>query len=402
MPSESRNGPRFLIYSHDTFGLGHFRRCLKIARKLTSHSTSASVLLLTGSPLAHRFELPPRVDFVKLPSVVKTGVDLYSARNVDMDIKDLIALRSALIEAAVKQFAPDLFLVDHVPLGLQGEIQNVLAQLRTSGGVLTAVGLRDIIDEPEWVISRWRASGVMDALTRYYDMVVVYGQPEVYDTVREYQLPADVTYVGYLAGASVEDTGHPDCAPLGRPRVLVTVGGGEDGQEVVKTYLEMLRSHPAVVGFDTVLLPGPLLPAGECDRITRESSGLSVEVQPFADDVPALMRMSDLVISMGGYNAVAEILGSASRAILIPREYPRREQLIRAQRLAQLGAVRVITQGELTSSRLLAEITSSLAQPESPLANMRRQGRIRIDGAARMATLLLEAVAHRKTKEVAS
>ena len=41
--------PRFLLYSHDTFGLGNIRRTLLLAQELIDQYPKAAVLLITGS-----------------------------------------------------------------------------------------------------------------------------------------------------------------------------------------------------------------------------------------------------------------------------------------------------------------------------------------------------------------
>ena len=42
---------RVLIYSHDTFGLGHLRRCRASAHALVENDKRITVLILAGSPL---------------------------------------------------------------------------------------------------------------------------------------------------------------------------------------------------------------------------------------------------------------------------------------------------------------------------------------------------------------
>ena len=42
---------RILIYSHDTMGLGHLRRCRTIAHSLVEKFKQVSVLILSGSPI---------------------------------------------------------------------------------------------------------------------------------------------------------------------------------------------------------------------------------------------------------------------------------------------------------------------------------------------------------------
>ena len=68
---------RHLIYSHDTYGLGHYRRCALLASALVQASDQNNVLIVTGSPRAESFSLPDRVDTVKLPAVTKNADGAY-------------------------------------------------------------------------------------------------------------------------------------------------------------------------------------------------------------------------------------------------------------------------------------------------------------------------------------
>ena len=70
-PKSATRGARVMLYSHDTFGLGHLRRSRALASAITSADPSASALILTGSPVAGRFAFPSRVDHVRLPGVIK-------------------------------------------------------------------------------------------------------------------------------------------------------------------------------------------------------------------------------------------------------------------------------------------------------------------------------------------
>jgi predicted glycosyltransferase len=54
-----------LMYSHDTYGLGHIRRTMAIASQLIGSRTN--ILILTGSPIAGRFAFPEQIDFVRIP-----------------------------------------------------------------------------------------------------------------------------------------------------------------------------------------------------------------------------------------------------------------------------------------------------------------------------------------------
>ena len=62
---------RALIYSHDSFGLGHLRRCRAIAHALVDQNPNMSVIILSGSPIIGNFDFKRRVDFVRVPGVIK-------------------------------------------------------------------------------------------------------------------------------------------------------------------------------------------------------------------------------------------------------------------------------------------------------------------------------------------
>ena len=73
---------RVLLYSHDSWGLGHLRRGLAIADAITTWFANADVLIITGSPCATQFELPARCDVLKLPAVSKDLQGLYIPRKL--------------------------------------------------------------------------------------------------------------------------------------------------------------------------------------------------------------------------------------------------------------------------------------------------------------------------------
>jgi predicted glycosyltransferase len=64
----ARDDYRILIYSHDSFGLGHLRRCQAIAHSLVGAYNKLSVLILSGSPIIGSFDFRARVDFVRVPA----------------------------------------------------------------------------------------------------------------------------------------------------------------------------------------------------------------------------------------------------------------------------------------------------------------------------------------------
>ena len=84
-----KEGIRVLIYSHDSFGLGHLRRCRAIAHSLVGEISKLSVLILSGSPIIGSFDFRARVDFVRVPGVIKLRNGDYTSLKLHLDIEQI-------------------------------------------------------------------------------------------------------------------------------------------------------------------------------------------------------------------------------------------------------------------------------------------------------------------------
>ena len=334
-------GRRVMMHSHDSFGLGHLRRSLTLAGELVSKEAGTTVLITTGSPCATHFELPPGVEIVKLPSVTKDEAGAYTPRTLGtMDLVD--QLRRTILMQVFEAFRPELLIVDHQPVGLRGELIDVLRRCREMG-TRTILGMRDVIDEPERVAREWGTPLVREALGSLYDRVCVYGSPEIFDPRIQYPIPPElgqrVEFVGYVVREGTRR--EPEDRDEFRPQVLITMGGGEDGEHLVMTYLAGLERQP--VTWDSNFVLGPLMNRARARKIKRAARRMTgVSVRGFYSDLPRLLSESDAVVSMAGYNTVCEILSTRVSSVLLPRAHPRKEQLIRAQRLEELGLARAV------------------------------------------------------------
>ena len=94
------------MYSHDTYGLGHIRRTLAIARSL--RKSSVNILILTGSPLVGKFSIPRRIDFVRIPGMIKVTNEQYLPLSIKLDASEVLEIRKNIILATARAFRPDL------------------------------------------------------------------------------------------------------------------------------------------------------------------------------------------------------------------------------------------------------------------------------------------------------
>jgi len=379
------------MYTQDSFGLGHLRRATNLANELVARRADLSVLLVADSPVAPFFELAPRIDTVKLPTVVKVDAGVYRPGRLHGDYEQVRALRSSLLREIILRFAPHVLLVDHVPGGANRELVPGLTAIRRRGlRTRVLLGLRDIIDDPAVTCALWQREGVYELLRRNYDHVLVYGAPDVFATVEEYHI-ADamgerVRYCGYLCNTSpVEEPGSVRARLCvgAEPLVLVMGGGGADAFRVMQTTLEAARILRQDRSFATVLVPGPFLPEPERKSLQAQARALGVHTS--AGDALGLIQAADVVVCMAGYNTLSEVLRFEKRAIVVPRPGPSAEQRLRARAFAQRG---LLEQLELSSLEPAA-LARALGRALDPSFVPAPRAVPALDGLARASAALL-------------
>jgi len=365
----TRRNERILLYSHDSFGLGHLRRCRTIAAALVADDPRVSVLIVSGSPVVDRYDFPDRVSFVRIPAVVKLDNGAYRPFDAGADMSLTMRLRAAAIRDAAIQFDPGLFLVDKEPLGLRGEIRETLALLRTRG-CRCVLGLRDVLDAPDALAREWNRKGAVDALRRLYDAIWIYGDSRLYDPFDDLDLATDIRrkarFTGYLR--------RPAPRVLRRDAndrfLLVTAGGGGDGAALFDAVLAAY-AHPAAPQIPARMLFGPFLPAEQREHLRARAAALAnVTATDFDATAERLIATAAGVVAMAGYNTFCEILSYDRPALLWPRTAPRREQFIRARRARSLGLADMVDPDRAPDAKGLADALHALMTRTPPAAHV--------------------------------
>lgn len=359
------------------------RRNLLIAHALGASALRPALLLLAEAREAGAFPMPPQVDCITLPALRKDAAGGCTPRHLTLSLASVLALRAEAIRATLRSFAPDLLIVDHLPRGAFGELQPALSALRDRGRTRCVLGLRDVLEEPAVVRREWKRWQSAEAVRQYFDAVWVYGDRAVYDLVAECDLPAAVaarvTYTGYL-----DTRCRLDCEPtpvaellqtlgLGSRRlVLCLVGGGQDGAPLADAFLRA----PIPANTLGLVVAGPYMPTDDRRRLHALAAGRAeVRVVDFLSEPAALLERADAVVAMGGYNSICDVLAFEKPALIVPRGLPRREQAIRAERLAARGAFAVLDPDALSPAaigRWLAAPRSEATAPRVDLGGLAR------------------------------
>ena len=368
----ANRGARILIYSHDSFGLGHLRRCREIAHALVEARKDTTVLILSGSPIIGSFDFRARVDFVRIPGVIKLRNGEYTSLSLHLDLSETLAIRESIIQHTASIFEPDLFIVDKEPLGLRGEVRETLRILRRRG-VPLVLGLRDVMDEPSLLAPEWERKKALEGIEAFYDEIWIYGLPQMCDPLEGINTSSSIrrrmVYTGYLRRRrpsidSIAATAAPDI--IDRPYILVTPGGGGDGGALVDWVLRAYESDEGLAQ-NAVIVLGPFMsPELQGEFMERANRLSQVHTLTFDAHIESLIDGADGVVAMGGYNTFCEVLSFDKPALIVPRSEPRREQLIRAERAAELGLVHMLSDDGERNAEVMATALRNLPQQRRP------------------------------------
>jgi predicted glycosyltransferase len=378
------------MYSQDGMGLGHLRRSSNIAHEVLAEGDDWDVLILADSPATRVFAPRRGLEVVKLPTVIKAGSASWKNTNwrnssLSMDIRSVIKLRAHLILQTCREFRPDVFVVDHMPVGALGELKPTLDfALDGPEDTRLFLGLRDILDTPAVIRRVWNELGAYDYLSAF-DAVMIYGSKDIYDATAAYRLLPHahrIAYCNYVSPRSrrVLLENAPD-----EPFILVTGGGGADAFPLANNFLKALPMLDPDLPKQAVILTGPNMQRGDREALLARATP-SVRLEGGFDKAEEWIQKAAVVITMGGYNSLCEVLKWQKKALVVPRPGPSTEQRMRAQLFAERGLVRMLDAADLSPERLAGELVGLLHDDMLPnAANVPP-----LDGAQRAAALLLE------------
>jgi predicted glycosyltransferase len=269
---------------------------------------------------------------------------------------------------------------------VERELEPALVELQRRGDARAAIGFRDILDDADSVAESWDLDGSREALSELYDLVLVYGEPDWFDFAR-YGLPSELPrYVGFL--------GDPEAPSRKRasnePRLLSTSGGGADGYPMLAASVEALEAVEEDLGehVSWTAITGPLMQDPDYQRLRVIGKRTGARVRRFVDNMPTLMGRASVVVGMGGYNTVCDVLSHRVPAVIVPRHGPSREQSLRADLLAARGLAATLPLLECTPRALADAVLEVIDSPPE----LDDESLPRLDGLDRAVEALLELV----------
>jgi predicted glycosyltransferase len=332
------------------------------------------VILVTGGPQIET-QLPKHVTVVKLPELQmdRKFKDLYSSdKSASLDhIKNE---RQKKLLAIVQKERPDIFFLELFPFGRQAfrfELDPVLEAIRSNRiarcGVISSV--RDILVEKEKPKHEQRA---LERLNTFFDAVLVHSDPNLI-TLKETFLRFDeiripVIHTGYIAQKPPHNARSRIRKQLGIGEddvmIVASAGGGSVGKPILESTIQAFGHLKVDRRSHLYVFAGPYVPEHEFTYLKGLKKGKRIQVEKFKSDFLSYLAAAELSISMAGYNTTMNILTAGVPALVWPFG-ENREQRLRAERLADRGALKLIDDQDLNPIDLADIMGQTLTRTDS-------------------------------------
>jgi len=359
---------RIALYWHNGRGLGHTVRNATLGQALLDHMPGSAVIGITGASRGLEL-LPPEMDLVKIPSYLAydeaSGVRTTPILSITKS--EFQHIRESLIATFVRDFRPQVLIVDYHPQGKKGEL---LPALLNSPATQKVLGWRGILNTAAETNHEFFNPRMVAFIREYFSAIHVYIDARVFRLEEYYQIPDTISnllrYTGYVARPIVSTRAQArallnlDAAA----RIIVISFGGGQGTEVLwQSILEGLSNIRKHVDF-AYLAAGPYLEADAYERLRmRISQHPNWKWTRLLDPLPLWIKASDLFIGSGGYNSLAEVIATGANTLIIPCHLSDREQELHATRLANMGVLRVASLQTILSGNITKLLQACLLEP---------------------------------------
>lgn len=387
---------RLLFYCQHVLGMGHLMRSKALVEGLV---TDFAVTFLNGGELIPGFTFPEAVEVINLPPLKSDAAFTGLQATAGQSMPQIMATRMNLLLDTYTRLQPDLLVIELFPFGRKKfafELMPLLARIRRDGSHTKVVcSLRDIMVSRR---DQWKHEArAVRLLNRYFDLLLVHADPTFQRLEESFgQVAAIATptiYTGYVAQTEEEETGEArePLLPVQKPLLLASIGGGRVGSELLLATAAASGQLASTLPHQLLIFTGPYIPDAEFAALRAVVADQPhIVLQRYTTNFLHYMAQADLSVSMAGYNTCMNLLTTGTRALVLPfTGGDNDEQTIRAEKLAQMGAVGVLHPADLTPTRLAERITQQLAGPAPTV-------RLDLDGVAKTTAALTHLVTQPK------
>jgi predicted glycosyltransferase len=365
---------KIMVYCQYLAGMGHLVRSTEIIRSLVK---DFQVYLVNGGQPIAGFEFPAGVEVIELPALLEEAGEL-KAVDSSQSIDTVKERRLQTLLHVFEQWQPDCLITECFPFSkhkIKFELLPLLDRAKAAThSVKVVCSLRDLIltqsRTPEALAKRYNK--VCDLIDRYYDLVLVHGDPTL-QRLEEFFPKADclsceVYYTGYVAQSAAAPLAIEDQPALSQPQpmIVASVGGGRFGYELLNAIASASAILEQMIPHQIYAFTGPFMPDAQVLQLERSiANQKNITLRRYTAHLLDYLHQADLSISLGGYNTTMNILQTGVRALIYPAAATEQtgEQTSRAIMLENKGVLKLLHAEDLVGDRLAQKILNSLDRP---------------------------------------
>lgn len=356
------NQPAVLFYCQHSLGMGHLMRSFALADRLAERFR---VVLLNGGRLPKGIKAPADIELVNLPPLGIDDANKLISHDKRISVERALARRQKIISETFNDLRPAVVLIELFPFGRKKFASELLPLLEAARApetrALVVCSLRDILVRQRKNQQQYddRAAALAN---EFLDVILVHSDPQFARFEESFQpfipLRVSVRHTGFVVPRA---TTTQEITTRKRKRIVVSAGGGIVGEPLLRACIEahvQLAEDPEI---EMKIIAGPFLSETSWQTLRSMARGKKrLRLVRQVDDLCGELRGAALSISQAGYNTCLDVLRAEVPALLAPYTKGNEdEQLRRALRLQERGAVRVI-EPDLTPAHLAGKIREAL------------------------------------------
>lgn len=316
------------IYSHYTFGIGHIQRASLLAKGLSKKFKV--FLFYSGEHFGLQFDKIHKV--VRLTGEIKENRNskFTTFENPHSTEKEIITNRINTIIEEFKKNKPEIFITEFFPFAsfrLKKTIIPILKYIKSNYPKCKIIcSARDFPISDRENISRYNINQLNKIIKKYYDLILIHAPLELsmFEPINPLFKEINnlnIKFTGYIVEKTKNKTKQNT-----KNKILITVGGGRDGKEIIKKVIVALSISKFKDELKIEIITGPF-----SNYSLKKIKNKNTIIKKYVPNLGSNLKNYKFIISMAGYNTIAEILYANVNAIIFPRpnSYEQKERAIR-------------------------------------------------------------------------
>lgn len=271
--------------------MGHINPALAIIEEFKKHEKNLEVLYIGTHNRMEKDVIPQK-------GIRYESIEIYGfTKDLVKDIKDIFLIRKAVkkCKEIFAEFKPD------VVIGVGGYVTYPVLKAAKKMKIKTFIHEQNSIP-----------GKTNKMISRYADLIGV-----TFESSEKYlKTKGKVIYTGHPCGAWALEIPKKDKTTLGftKGSKLITIVAGSLGSGSLNKKMQACLQKMDKKHYEVCYITGK----SHYEEFMKESYPSNVKVLPYVEELPGLLKASDLVVSRAGAGSLSEILALEVPAIVIP------------------------------------------------------------------------------------